>query len=46
MVYVCRASVHDMAVGEELDVSDLEDHVQSEFEAGGFQHLHGFELGG
>jgi hypothetical protein len=44
VVFVCCASVHDMAVGEELDVSDFENHVQSKLEAGRFQHVDGFEL--
>lgn len=46
MVSVIRARVQDVFVGEELDVADFEDHVQSKLETCVFEDLGGFELGG
>lgn len=44
MVRISGARVQDVAVGEELDIPDLEDHMQSQLVRGGFQDAHGFVL--
>lgn len=46
VVGVRRAGVQDVRVGQELDVADVEDHVQREAVAGGLEDLEGLQLGG
>jgi hypothetical protein len=45
VVNVCGAGVQNVGVGDELDVADFEDHVESETLAGGFEDLESLFLG-
>lgn len=44
MVRVRGASVQDVRVGDELDIADVEDHVQGQTLGGFFQNAEGFLL--
>lgn len=46
MILVRGAGMEEVLVVHELDVSDVEDHVQGEALAGVFEYADGFALGG
>jgi len=45
VVLVLSTGMEHMLVRQNLDVADIEDHMQGEFEAGVFEDLGGAELG-
>ena len=46
MVFILGPSVQNMGISQELDIADLEDHVQGETLAGLFEDVCCGELGG
>ena len=46
MILVLGSGMQNLGVGDELDIANLEDHVQGEALAGCFEHVRGFDLRG